>query len=57
MMGEDHFLQRFQLCFCGLEQDENLRARFQFAPPPVIRFDPGDQIGAGNEAGFEGGFG
>lgn len=54
---EDEFLERGEVASRGLEQDEKLAAAFELSLPPVVRFEAGNNIRAGNEFGREGGFG
>ena len=56
MFGNDEFLERFEIRLGGFENDQHLRARLHFALPPIVRFDSGNQVRTGDEAGFEGGF-
>src|SRR5438132_4132877 len=56
VFGNDEFLERLEFRLRRLENDQHLRARFHFSLPPIVRFDFGNQIGAGDEAGFQGGF-
>lgn len=53
MLGEDEFFERVEFAFGGLEHDEDFVALFEFALPPVMRFDGRDEIGAGDESGFQ----
>src|SRR6266516_4484153 len=55
MLGNNELLQCPELRAGCLEDNQHLRARLDFAFPPVVRLDPGNQIGAGDESGFEGG--
>src|SRR5712675_1471305 len=57
MLGNNELLQCPELRTGCLEDTQHLRARLDFAFPPVVRLDPGNQIGAGDESGFEGGAG
>ena len=53
MPGEDEFFERVEFAFGGLEHDEDFVALFEFAQPPVVRFDGRDEIGAGDGPGFQ----
>ena len=57
MLLDDEFLQRFELRLRRFEDDQHFRARLQVALPPVVRFDFGNQIGAGDEMRFKSRFG
>ena len=57
MKIEDEFLQRGEVTSRRLEEDEKLAAAFERSPPPVVGFEAGDDVGAGDELGGEGGFG
>ncbi len=57
MVGKDEFLERGELAPRGLEKDQKLVAAFEFSLPPVMRFEAGNNVCAGDESGGEGGFG
>jgi hypothetical protein len=54
MQVHDQAFQTSELAGRGLEEDQNFRAAFQFGLPPIVRFDPWQKVGAGNEACFQG---
>lgn len=57
MLRKDYF---FELCQIGIrrfEDQQNLGAALDFAMPPVVRFDFRDEIGAGDQSGFQRGAG
>src|SRR5437867_6758868 len=56
MIGNNELLERLELRFRGFENDQYLGARLQFALPPVVRLDLGNQIGAGGQTGAQSGF-
>ena len=53
MLGEDEFFECAEVALDRFEHDEDLVALFEFALPPVVRFDGGDEIRAGDEPGFQ----
>lgn len=57
MKIEDEFLQRGEVAPRGFEEDEKFAAVFERSLPPVMRFEAGNDVGAGDELGGEGGFG
>src|SRR5437588_9034343 len=54
MLFDDKFLERLELRSGGFENDQHFGARLNLALPPIVRFDSGNQVRAGDEAGFEG---
>src|SRR5438093_10175515 len=57
MLFDNELLQRLEFYLGRFENDQDLRARLDLFPPPVVRFYLGNQVGAGYEAGSHGGFG
>jgi hypothetical protein len=55
MPAEDELLERGQVGAAGFQEEQDLGALFEFSLPPIVGFEPGHQIGAGHEFGFEGG--
>ena len=57
MFGENELFERAKPPPGGLEEDEDFAVAFEFALPPVVGFEFGNEIGAGNESGAERGAG
>ena len=57
MFGEDQFLQRGQLRFLRLQNQQHLRTGLNLSLPPVMRFDFWDEIRAGDQPRRQRGFG
>ena len=54
MFGNDEFLERLEFRLGGFENDQHLGARLNLVLPPIVRFDSGNLVRAGDETGFEG---
>ncbi len=55
MFFQDEFLERSQAGAGGFHQHKDFAAGFDFFLPPVMGFQPGNEVGAGDEARFESG--
>src|SRR5205085_10408873 len=53
MIRENVFLQRRELSLSRLENDQHLSACFNFALPPVMRFDARQKVRTGDELGAQ----
>jgi hypothetical protein len=53
VIGEDELFESGEAVGIGFEENENFGAGFEFALPPVVGFDFREEVGAGDEAGFE----
>lgn len=49
MQAQNRLFQGFQFRPGCLEENEHFRAAFDFPLPPIMRFDLGDEIGAGHQ--------
>ena len=50
MLGENQCFQRWQSRFPSFQNQQDFRSRFNFPLPPVMRFDAGNEVCAGNQA-------
>jgi hypothetical protein len=57
MFSEDQFFERGQFYPGGFEEEQGFRAGLDFSVPPIMGFDPGEEVGAGDESGPQGRFG
>ncbi len=54
MMLQDELLEFRERARAGLEYDKDFASVFELTFPPVMGFDAGDEIGAGDQAGLKG---
>ena len=55
MPGEDELFQVHEPRACGFQEQQGFLAALDFSPPPVMRFDFRNQIGAGDQPRFQSG--
>lgn len=55
MMGDNQFFEPGQAAGGSFQDQQNLSAALDFSLPPIMGFNVRNQIGAGDEAGLEGG--
>ena len=53
MLFQDEFFQLGKLERRGFENNEDFAGGLDFSLPPVVRFDPCDQVGARDQSGFQ----
>ena len=53
VIGEDEFFEGREAGRIGFEENENFGTGFELALPPVVGFDFGEEVGAGDQASFE----